>query len=384
METDNLSARSALVSSSRVVVKVGTRLLASKRGSPEARRLRELVQAIVLLKKSGKEVVLVTSGAVGMGIDALGLKRRPTTVPDLQMAAAVGQARLMAYYEKLFLARKLRVGQILLTREDTQDRLRHLNARNAILNLLRHDVVPIVNENDAVSVSEIQFGDNDMLAALTTLLVNADVLVLLSTVNGLRESVRKGKTRRVSYIERVDQSARAMVRDTASDMSLGGMGSKLEAADFVAQVGKSVVIADGRKSDTLARIFAGEDVGTLIGNSSKLTGVRGGRKRWLAFFHRSEGVVVVDQGASLALSKNGRSLLAIGIKAVRGNFSEGALVTVEDASGRSIARGLVDYSSSDITKIRGKRSSEIASVLGRKDYDEVIHRDNMVVLEGAK
>ena len=274
----------------------------------------------------------------------------------------------MSLYDDLFGANKCNIGQVLLTHDALKHRERHLNARNTLLNLIANRIVPIINENDAISTEEIQFGDNDVLAALVAILIDADALILLSTTDGLRESVGNGKTRRVSYIEEVDDDVLGLVVDKQDPLSAGGMASKLESAQIAAHNGIPVVIANGRKTGVLTRIFEGQDEGTLLfpkaGNISK-------RKRWIAFFNRAEGHLVVDDGAGAALGK-GKSLLPVGIKAVEGSFKVGAMVNIQTLSGAPIARGLVEYSSDDIDRIKGKKTSGKAG--------EVIHRDNMVVL----
>lgn len=366
--TQNLQHRDALKNARRIVVKAGTKVLVQSTGRPDSRRLKLLVDELSQFQNEGGEVAFVSSGAIGAGLEALGMKIRPTAIPDLQMAAAVGQTRLMSLYDNLFGANKCNIGQVLLTHDALKHRERHLNARNTLLNLIANRIVPIINENDAISTEEIQFGDNDVLAALVAILVDADALILLSTTDGLRESVGNGKTRRVSYIEEVDDGVLGLVVDRQDPLSAGGMASKLESAQIAAHNGIPVVIANGRKTGVLTRIFQGRDEGTLLfpkaGNISK-------RKRWIAFFNRAEGHLVVDDGAGAALSK-GKSLLPVGIKAVEGSFKVGAMVNIQTLSGAPIARGLVECSSDDIDRIKGKKTSGKAG--------EVIHRDNMVVL----
>jgi glutamate 5-kinase len=309
------------------------------------------------------------------------MTRRPSSVPDLQMTAAIGQLRLMAIYEKLFAAERCRVGQVLLTHGDLKDRRRHLNARNTVLNLLRHDVVPIVNENDVVAVEEIQLGDNDLLASLVAHLIQADLLVLLTTVDGLREPTAPGRTRRVSHVPEITDSIRELAGGSDSHLSVGGMATKLQAADDVARAGGMAVIASGRRQRPVSDILKGLDVGTLVGRPGRTDGnLRSGRKRWIAFFHRAQGALEVDDGAGEALCGKGRSLLPIGIRKVVGSFNRGDVVNIQNAAGRIIARGLVEYSSEDIEHIKGKKTTEIARTLGRREFNEVIHRDNMAIL----
>lgn len=264
----SIKLRSSLADVRRVVVKVGSRVLVQKTGRPELRRIRNLVNELADLREQGIEVVLVTSGAIGAGMEALGMRARPTEVPDLQMAAAVGQCRLMTTYDTLFGARRCKVGQVLLTHDDFGHKLRLTNARRTIENMLRHRVIPIVNENDVVADEEIRadikLGDNDFLAALVSRLIRADLLVILSTVDGLRAPGAQGVTRRVPYLEKVDRRSLALVTGQKSSLSKGGMGSKLRAAKLATQAGSHVVIADGRKVGTLRRVVAGADTGTFI------------------------------------------------------------------------------------------------------------------------
>jgi len=360
--------RDALRNAKRVVVKAGSKVLVQRSGRPDKRRLKLLVDELSRFQNGGGEVVFVSSGAVGAGLEALGLKSRPKAMPDLQMAAAVGQIRLMSIYDRLFGANKCGVGQVLLTHDALKHRERHLNARNTLLNLVANRIIPIINENDAISTEEIKFGDNDVLAALVAILVDADALILLSSTDGLREPDGNGKTRRVSFIEQVDDAVLGLVADKQDQLSTGGMASKLQSAQIAAHNGIPVVIANGRKTGVLTRILDGKDEGTLLfpkeGTISK-------RKRWIAFFNRSEGHLVVDDGAATALGK-GKSLLPVGVLAVEGSFAVGAMVDIRSQDGRRLARGLVESSSEEIQAIKGRHTD------GKTG--EVIHRDNMVIL----
>jgi len=372
------AGRRSLTSAQRVVIKVGTNLLVQRDGRPNRRRLASLTAQIAAQHAAGRELILVSSGAIGAGVAALGLRSRPNTLPELQVAAAVGQTRLMTRYAELFASHGLDVGQVLLTHADLRERVRHINARNTLLALLRHRLLPIVNENDVVAVDEIKFGDNDHLASLVAMLLEADALLLLSTVNGLREPREDGKTRRVPFLSKVNKRALGMTWEQSGGLSTGGMSSKLQAAAQAAEVGTSVVIANGRDPGIIARVLGGEDVGTYIAPRQRSRGVPS-KKRWIAYFHRPEGSLLVDEGAAKALRGLGRSLLPAGIRSVEGSFGLGALVTVQSCSGELVGRGLVDYDSAQIGLIKGCRSGQIAGILGRKDYDQVIHRDNLVV-----
>ncbi|MCF7849684.1 MAG: glutamate 5-kinase, partial [Kiritimatiellales bacterium] len=348
--TQSLKHRNALKDAKRIVVKAGSKVLVQSTGRPDSRRVKMLVDEMAGFQNGGGEVAFVSSGAIGAGLHALGMKKRPKAMPDLQMAAAVGQTRLMSLYDKLFGEHNCNIGQVLLTHDALKDRERHLNARNTLRNLINNRIVPVINENDAVSTDEIKFGDNDVLAALVAILIDADALVLLSTTDGLREPDSSGKTRRVSTIEEVDDDVLALVADKQDNLSTGGMASKLQSAQIAAHNGIPVVIANGRKTGVLTRIFQGFDEGTLLfpkaGNMSR-------RKSWIAFFNRPEGTLTVDDGACEALLEKGKSLLPVGIRGVEGDFHVGAMVNIQTLEGRHVARGLVEYASDDINTIKG-------------------------------
>jgi glutamate 5-kinase len=367
---DNITSRNRVATARRIVVKIGSRVLVQSNGRPDTRRMRELVRQVAALRREGRDVIVVSSGAIGSGMQALGMKRRPTSVPDLQMAAAVGQSRLMAAYDALFAKEGFRIGQVLLTHDDLRHRTRHLNARNTMTNLLRHGIVPIVNENDVVATEEIKFGDNDLLAALVSLLVEAEALILLTTVDGFRAPAGPKRTKRVPLLHGVSDKELALAVGKGSELSTGGMASKLQSAGMVAANGIPVVIANGRTDGVITAAAAGSDTGTLIAAAATTLSHR---ERWIALFHRTEGVLVVDDGAREALEKKGRSLLPIGIKSVEGEFEPGAVVVIRATDGTEIARGLTDYSSTELTLIKGKRSTDLPA-----ETAEVIHRDNMV------
>jgi len=360
--------REALKNARRIVVKAGSKVLVQSSGRPDRRRLKLLVDELSQFQNNDGEVVFVSSGAVGAGLDALGMKTRPKAMPDLQMAAAIGQIRLMSVYDELFANNKCGIGQVLLTHDALKHRERHLNARNTLLNLIAHRIVPIINENDTISTEEIKFGDNDVLAALVAILVDADALVLLSSTDGLREPGSNGKSRRVGFIEEVDDNVLGLVADKQDKLSTGGMASKLQSAQIAAHNGIPVVIANGRKTGVLTRIFAGKNEGTLL---LPKTGDISKRKRWIAFFNRAEGHLIIDEGAAEALDC-GKSLLPVGVLEVHGQFKTGAMVDIQTAEGHHLARGLVEYSSDEIDSIKGQQTAGKAG--------EVIHRDNMVLL----
>jgi glutamate 5-kinase len=360
--------REALKTAKRVVVKAGSKVLVQHTGRPDSKRVQKLVDEMAAFRATGGELAFVSSGAIGAGIDALGMKTRPTAMADLQMAAAVGQTRLMSLYARLFEAHKCHVGQILLTHDGLKNRERHLNARNTLLNLIAHRIVPIINENDTISTEEIKFGDNDVLAALVAILIDADALILLSSTDGFREPAANGRTKRLSCIEEVDGNVLQHVADRQDKLSTGGMASKLQSAQVAARNGIPVVIANGRKNGVITRILNGEDEGTLL--LPKASSISK-RKRWIAFFNRVEGAVQLDEGACRAL-KAGNSLLAVGIKAVDGQFKIGAMINLVSPQGTVLARGLTEFSSEEIESIKGQKTTEQGGV--------VIHRDNMVLL----
>lgn len=348
----------------RLVVKLGTGVLTDARKQPDLAQMEQLVAQLATQRHAGREVVVVSSGAVGAGMGVLGHERRPADLAELQACAAVGQSRLMAFYEKLFGTHGLAVAQILLTHEDLEHHERHLNARNTLITLLRHNVIPIINENDAVSFTELKFGDNDTLSALTASLLPADLLVILTTVDGVLENFGQADARVIPLIGQIDKSVEALGRGTDSATAVGGMASKIQAAKIAVRSGIPLVIASGRKKQTLARVLAGEPEGTLfVPQAARLKG----RKRWIAFFHHPKGAVFVDEGAKRALRESGKSLLPPGIARCEGQFERGEVVRVCDLNGLEFARGLARFS-----------SSEIAA--GQLRRVEVVHRDDLVIL----
>lgn len=358
----------------RIVVKIGSGLLI-KDSEMNCSLLRSLADQITVLKKEGLDVLLVSSGAVGCGAKILQKNRNKMTLPQTQAAAAVGQSRLMHAYDDVFRKKDLVTAQVLLTREDLQDRLRYINASNTLNALLKEGVVPVINENDTVAVEELTFGDNDTLGALVSNLVHADLLVILSEVDGLWNYDTNTLVKRV---ETIDKDILSLVSSQSSKWGKGGMTSKLQAADMICQSGEMMIIANGHEKNILTRIMDGEDLGTLFYRSP---GKMSAKKKWIAFAGRHRGTLMVDEGAKEALLKNRRSLLPSGLKAIQGDFKVGDLVEVVSREG-VLAKGLVNYTSEDLEKIKGLSTSKIAGILGHKNYDEVISRDNLVVLEG--
>jgi len=374
---DHSQFRARLSKAKRVVVKVGTRVLVAENGKPATHRIRSLVRQLSALHQTGVEVIFVTSGAIGAGMEAMQLNDRPSELAALQTAAAVGQHRLMNQYGRYFESSGITIAQVLLTHDDLQVRERHLNARSAINYMLKRGIIPVVNENDAVSVNEIRFGDNDVLASLVAILSDADALLLLTTTDGLRQFQPDGRSHRIPFIKSVTSSELGLAIGKGSALSTGGMASKLESAGNAARQGIQCIIADGLKPNVINRVFAGEDTGTLIGGGGE--SLIPMRKRWFGYFRKSTGNVVIDDGAVRALTKNGNSLLPIGITAVNGEFKRGDVIDILTSVSDVIARGISNYDASIVRANIGRRSSQM--VTGSEVYDpEIIHRDNMILL----
>ena len=363
----------------KIVIKIGSAVLAGRHdeGLDEA-VFTKLAQGISELKQSGKEIIIVTSGAIAIGMKKMGLKQRPKSIPEKQAIAALGQGSLMALYEKALTPLHEKAAQVLLTHDDLGSRQRFLNARNTISTLLGYGIIPIINENDTVAVEEIKFGDNDHLAALVTNLVEADLLVILTDIDGLFDKdPKKDKTANLIPVVRdVDHLTLAWAGDTGGVFGTGGMASKVEAAKKAAHFGVATIIANGKDFDILKKIFDCIDIGTLfLPMEDKLTS----KKHWIAFSARPTGRIFVDEGAKDAILKKGKSLLPSGITKVDGTFEAGEVVHCVDHRGKEFARGVANYSSMEIEKIKGIKTTEIEKTLGYKYYDEVVHRDNLVV-----
>jgi glutamate 5-kinase len=362
----------------RVVVKVGSSTLSGSSGI-KSESIATIAWRLSTLHTTGKEVVLVTSGAVSAGMSRLGLQGRPKTIPAKQAAAAVGQIALMALYEEYFSAHGLHVAQILLTHDDLGNRKRYLNAKHTMRTLLEAKVIPIVNENDTVAVEEIQLGDNDNLSAQVAVLIEADLLVILSDVAGLYDKDPRAHqdATLLPLVHRFDNALLASGGE-AGPLGRGGMASKLQAAHKAALSGIPTIIADGRNENILVQVFdANIETGTLfLPVADRLAS----RKHWIAYTLKPAGALVVDAGARTAILEQGRSLLPPGVRAVRGVFEEGECVACLDDAGREFARGLVNYSSEAIEHIKGARTSQIEQILGYKVSNEVIHRDDLALL----
>ena len=353
-----------LKSVSRIVVKLGTGVLTDNRKQLDSAQVEQLVAQLAAQRKGGKEIVVVSSGAVGAGMGALGYEKRPTQLAELQACAAVGQTRLMATYELLFSQFQLHVAQVLLTHEDLEHHERHLNARNTLITLLQRGVVPIINENDAVSFTELKFGDNDKLSALVASLLPADLLIILTTVDGVIENFGKANPKTIGRIEHIDEVIEQMAGGTDSVTAVGGMASKIQAARIVMRAGIPMVIASGKKKAVLARVLDGVDEGTIfVPQPTRLKG----RKRWIAFFHHPKGALFVDEGAKKALRERGKSLLPPGIARCEGDFNAGDIVRICDLNGTEFARGISKFSA---TEIQARQLSRV----------EAVHRDNLVIL----
>ena len=371
--------RSALKRTRWIVVKVGTSTL-TRDGELRAAKVTDLVRQISTLADRGRKVVVVSSGAVAVGSHQLGWSHQGRSIRQKQAAAAVGQIGLLELYRRRFARRDRQIAQVLLTRVGLEDRERFLNARHTLLELLRLGVTPIVNENDTVATDEIRFGDNDNLSATIVNLIGAELLVLLTDVDGFYEEKPKSgqaRPRLVSQIDRITPAVRRAALGPDSAYGRGGMATKLEAAETAARSGASTVICNGATRDVLIRVADGEDLGTLMLPRERLSS----RKHWLAFTARSRGQLVLDAGAISAVVERGRSLLPAGIVAVRGDFRVGDSVSCVDPRGHERARGLVAYTSKDLARIQGLSTRETGRVLGYSNGDAVIHRDDMVVLE---
>lgn len=362
----------------RVVVKVGTSSLTHQTGKLNISQLEKIVRSLADLTNQGYEVVLVSSGAIGAGIGKMGFKKKLKTIPEKQAAAAVGQGILLHMYEKLFGEYGQTVAQVLLTKDDLNERKRYLNARNALLTLLSWGTIPIINENDTLTVDEIRFGDNDTLAALVAGLVDADLLVLLTDIDGLYSAnPRVDKSARlIRVIDEITPEVIELAGGAGSTLGTGGMVTKIHAAKISMNFGIPLIIANSSQEGILSDITAGKTVGTLfMPKDHKLQS----KKRWIAYGSEIQGEIKVDKGASDAVVKHGKSLLPSGVVAVKGNFELGNVVRIINLEGVEIARGIVNFSSREIDLIKGQQTSRLMELIGHKDYEEIIHRNNLTV-----
>ncbi len=374
--------RSSLHQHKRIVLKIGSNVIASRDKGLNEARLIKIAEDISFLREKGHELLLVSSGSVLCGTEKLGLHGPPRTIPMKQAAAAVGQSRLMWAYERLFEQYQIKVAQILLTHDGITDRRRFINARNTLMTLLEFQVLPIINENDTVAVDEIKLGDNDNLAAQVAHLVDASLLIAFSDVDGLytADPQKNPEATLIPQVDAVTKEIEAMAGGSRQTGGTGGMTSKVKMARDVAAYGVTTLIINGTTSGQLKEAFQGKPVGTLfLPQSVRLSS----KKQWIAYSLKIKGTLVLDEGAVQALIKKGRSLLPSGIQSVEGTFEMGDTVRCLTSTGKEIARGLTNYNASEMMRIKGLQSSQIEDQLGYKGADEAIHRDNLVVLNGT-
>lgn len=359
----------------RVVVKAGTRLLTDPQSMPA------LVKQIAAIRQSGRQVILVSSGAVGMGMKLLGMTKRPHHLSEIQALAAMGQVKLMSMYEEECLKYGFRAAQLLLTADDLRSRERHLNAMNCIEALLSKDILPVINENDPVSVDELKFGDNDTLASYLGSMVRADLTIILTTVNGLLQPNPDGTLGdRIPLVQGVTREQREMATGTDDgNTSIGGMITKIRAAEILNESGDTLWIASGLMPDILQKIFAAEDVGTVFLPAEGIHKLEA-KKRWIAVFSKVSGVLTVDEGAKRAIERRAGSLLPSGVTKVKGTFKRGDVLEIRDSAGAVIARGQTNFSSAECRKLAGCHSNEIRGILGCDAEEEIIHRNSLAVV----
>lgn len=372
--------REMLKNAKRVVVKVGTSTITYSNGKRNFSQIDRLARELSDLQNQGKEMILVTSGAVAVGVDRLGLPKKPDTIPGKQAAAAVGQGVLMHTYEKFFADYGQVVAQVLLTKTESIDRHRYTNSRNTFMELLKQGVIPIVNENDVVALDELKIGDNDNMSALVAGIVDADLVIILSDIDGLYTANPQTNldAELVHLVTEITPEIEASAGGVGSARGTGGMATKIQAAKAATSSGINLVIASGTEKNAIPRILEGENIGTLfVSRENRLQF----RKRWLAFGARIQGSIVVDAGCADAIHKaGGCSVLPAGVVAVEGCFEPGSTISVKDAAGHELARGLSHYSSEELEKIKGCKSCDIEDIIGHKNYDEIIHRDDLVIL----
>lgn len=377
---NNEASREALKKAKRIVIKVGTSTITYANGKRNFSQIDRLAREISDLQNQGKEMILVTSGAVAVGVDRMGLPGKPKTIPGKQAAAAVGQGVLMHTYEKFFADYGQSVAQVLITKTEAIDRHRYTNTRNTFMELMRQRVIPIVNENDVVALDELKIGDNDNMSALVAGIVDADLVIILSDVDGLYTANPQTHPDAVIVPEvaEITPEIEASAGGVGSARGTGGMATKIQAAKAATSSGIHLVIASGTEKNAITRVLQGEELGTLfVSRENRLQF----RKRWLAFGAKIAGSIVVDDGCAKAIRKaGGCSILPAGVFAVQGEFLPGSTVSVIDKDAHELARGLVHYSSAELEQIKGCNSGEIANILGHKNFDEVIHRDDLVIL----
>ncbi len=378
---ENLVRREVVETARTLVVKIGTNVLSRADGSLDVDRLTNLAEQIHRIRETGRKVAIVSSGAVGAGMSLLSLSERPRDLPHLQAAAATGQAHLIRLYDDCLRPHGYHAAQMLLTANDFKTRARYLNVRNTLHTLFEYGVVPIINENDTVSVAEIKFGDNDQLAAMVANLMSDPLLIILSVVDGLYDAdPNSPDAKPIPLVDQWNDALFDLAVASRSSRGTGGMQSKLSAVRMATAVGENVIIANGTSPNVLDRILQAEEIGTLFLAEGKAIPAW---KRWIGYTVLPKGRLQLDAGACRAITERGRSLLAIGITHVEGEFTKGELVSLVDANGQELARGLSNYAAHDLDQIHGKRTEDIPAILGSLPYAEVVHRDNLVLLTSA-
>jgi glutamate 5-kinase len=371
--------KSILRARNTIVIKIGTNLLADKVKGINLDRIHEIARSVARLNALGNRIAIVSSGAIGAGVAALKLKDRPKTIPEKQATAAIGQPLLMEAYEHAFRKQECTIAQVLLTKDDFVNRGRYLNAKNTFPVLFEQGVIPIINENDTVAVEEIKLGDNDNLSAMVANLIEADLLIILSDIDGLfsDDPTKNREAELIPVVDKITPQIEKLAKSSKTELSTGGMITKIQAAKRCISAGIAMIIANGKNPNVLEDIFSGAFRGTLfLPAENKLTL----RKKWIGFISSAKGFVIVDDGAKLALLKKNKSLLPSGIVEVHGEFETDETITILDLNKKVIAKGVTGFSSTDLGKIKGKRSSEIEKILNHKAHDEVIHRDNLVLI----
>lgn len=365
----------------KMVIKIGSSSLTSKAGGLDKVSVKRFVNEVSSLIKRGMEVIIVTSGAIAAGLENLNIKKKPEDITLLQAAASIGQVELMRLYSNLFLTSGLKIGQILLTHEDTTRREQYLNIKNTIKNLIGLNIVPVINENDSVAVDEIKFGDNDQLAALVAILAESDILIILTDIDGMYDKNPRiySDAKLISYIDKINEDIEKAAGGIGSTYGIGGMESKIKAAKICSFSGIKTIIANSRRKNILNKIIAGEDVGTFFAPQTvkKVKSI----KKWIAFGMKTKGGIVIDRGAEEAVLNKGKSILAVGVVKVDGKFNKGDTLKVFSLDSKLIAKGISNFSSEDIEKIKGKNRDKILSEFDTSMCSEVIHRDCLVVFK---
>ena len=363
-----------------VVIKIGSNLLAQKELGINIERISMIAKSVSHLRSLGKDVAIVSSGAIGAGIAAMKLSDRPKTIPEKQATAAIGQPLLMEAYEHAFRREHIPIAQILLTKDDFLNRGRYVNAKNTFAALFEKGVLPVINENDSVAIEEIKFGDNDNLSAMVATLIEASILIILSDVDGLYsgDPANNSSAELIRIVEKITPQVENYARKSRNEFSTGGMVTKIQAARKCVKAGIVMIIANGKDPRVIDEIFSGEFLGTVFLPAENKLSMR---KQWIGFVSHASGVVVVDDGAKTALLKRNKSLLPSGILEVLGEFRAQEIISILDSNGNEIGKGITSYSSADLNRIRGKKSAEIETVLRRKTSAEVVHRDNLAIIE---